>query len=42
MTLTQAEFDDAKKALQHIAHGSEKIPSQCNLFLEVCKIRTLG
>lgn len=35
MTLTQVEFDDAKKALQHIARGAEKVPPQCNLFLEV-------
>lgn len=36
MTQTQGEFNDAKKALQHIAHGTEKVPPQCNLSLEVC------
>ena len=39
MTQTQGEFDDAKKALQHIARGTEKVPPQCNLSLEVYNIQ---
>ena len=36
---TQAEFGDAKKSLiqEKFVHGTEKVPSQYNLFLEVCR-----